>query len=181
MMHTLQHLGFSFLTDHVDLYPHINSIKQRISDVCLQEQNANIHSSAKLSFYTTFYVTNKRARYVDTLINRCDRSQISKLRLSAHQLSIEKGRYFNMPRHERLCQLCNANTIENEEHFLLHCPAYADSRSAAFKKLENHIENIQNYHNEKKLQLLLNSNSIHILKTSSAFITNCFSVRLNKT
>jgi hypothetical protein len=42
--------------------------------------------------------------------------------------------------------------MQIEEHFVLHCPAYADSRSAAFKKLENYITNIQNYHYDKKLQ-----------------------------
>jgi hypothetical protein len=64
---TLQHLGCSFLTDHVDLYPHNNAVKRRISDVCLQEENANIHSFAKLSFYKKFYITNECAKYVDTL------------------------------------------------------------------------------------------------------------------
>ena len=43
-------------------------------------------------------------------------------------LAIESGRYNNTPREERLCIHCNMNTIENEYHFPLVCPFYADLR-----------------------------------------------------
>lgn len=53
---------------------------------------------------------------------------LSRFRLSSHSLAIESGRYNNTPREERLCIHCNMNTIENEYHFLLVCPFYADLR-----------------------------------------------------
>ena len=45
----------------------------------------------------------------------------SKLRLSSHKLSIEKGRHSHpkIPEENRLCKVCGV--IENEKHFLLHC------------------------------------------------------------
>jgi hypothetical protein len=46
--------------------------------------------------------------------------------VSAHELAIEKGRYSNVPRSNRFCNACNANLIEDEEHFLLHCTAYTE-------------------------------------------------------
>ena len=67
---------------------------------------------------------NKRPDYVDKLKNRCDRSMICKIRISAHDLAIEKGRHSNIPRFERFCNACKSKVIEDEEHFLLHCTAY---------------------------------------------------------
>ena len=49
------------------------------------------------------------------------RKAICKLRLTAHNLLIETGRYVkpkNMPRSERICKNCNLNIIENEFHFV---------------------------------------------------------------
>ena len=37
---------------------------------------------------------NGRAAYVDNIILKSDRSNIAKLRICAHNLEIEKGRYF---------------------------------------------------------------------------------------
>jgi hypothetical protein len=56
-------------------------------------ENTIISESSKLSFYREFYEFDKRASYVDELTNRNDRSHLAKLRLSAHSLEIERGRY----------------------------------------------------------------------------------------
>ena len=48
--------------------------------------------------------------------------------LSYHNLAIERGRYENTPRDERICKNCNLNMVENEYHFLLVCPMYRDLR-----------------------------------------------------
>ena len=66
------------------------------------------------------------------------RKAICKLRLSAHNLLTETGRYAkpkSMPRSERICEHCNLNLIENEFHFLSQCSLYEPER----KKLYDHI------------------------------------------
>ena len=40
--------------------------------------------------------------------------------MSDHILEIERGRYKNIKREERLCQHCCLNKIDDEEHFNLH-------------------------------------------------------------
>ena len=66
---------------------------------------------------------------VDAVYNRFlredKRIQLTKWRLSSHDLHIERGRYTSpiTPRHERTCETC-PNAIENEEHVLFHCPRY---------------------------------------------------------
>ena len=56
------------------------------------------------------------------------RKALSKLRLSNHRLRIETGRFINEPLEHRLCIFCDQNNIENEEHFLVLCPAYNNIR-----------------------------------------------------
>ena len=56
------------------------------------------------------------------------RRVISKIRCSNHTLEIEKGRHFDIIREERLCKLCHANAIEDENHFLLKCQVYQPLR-----------------------------------------------------
>ena len=76
---TLQKIGYQFLTnDTIPLKSFLLSIKQRVSDYCIQEQNAAISNSSKLSFFRTFYTMNNRAGYVDQLNNRCDRAALAK-------------------------------------------------------------------------------------------------------
>ena len=50
-----------------------------------------------------------------------DRQAITKLRISAHKLPVETGRYVNVAYNERLCEHCDLNEIGNEQHFLMSC------------------------------------------------------------
>ncbi len=44
------------------------------------------------------------------------RRAITKIRLSAHDLPIEKGRRQNIPRHKRYCNMCPAIRVGDEFH-----------------------------------------------------------------
>ena len=50
--------------------------------------------------------------------------------LSSHDLAIEKGRNVKpkIPLKNRLCKLCNMNTIEEEDHMLLLCSFFDEDR-----------------------------------------------------
>ena len=53
--------------------------------------------------------------YLLQLNNFKNRQLIAKFRSSDHNLEIEKGRYKNIPRQQRLCNTCK--NIEDEDHF----------------------------------------------------------------
>ena len=55
------------------------------------------------------------------------RQSFSRLRLSAHRLRIETGRWSRTPREDRLCQ-CDLNEIQDERHVMFECPLSADIR-----------------------------------------------------
>ena len=87
------------------------------------------------------------------------RKIISRIRCSNHPLAIEKGRQTNpkTPRENRLCQLCNEEVIEDEEHFLLNCPVYTDLRN--HHQMDSHnISDVLNMENQYQLaQYLLSA------------------------
>lgn len=59
-------------------------------------------------------------RYLIKCQNLDYRTAITKLRLSNHDLCIERGRYLGLDKSERFCPFC-PELIETEEHFLLQC------------------------------------------------------------
>ena len=61
-------------------------------------------------------------------------SALSKLRLSAHQLRTETGRYASnrLDRALRLCTLCDKSDLVDEYHFVLVCPVYDTLRKNTF-------------------------------------------------
>ena len=167
-------LGLSYLSDtsNVSLRKQF-SVKQRIIDIHIQEQNMRLRNSKKLNTLMKFYKSNSRPSYVDILKNKNERAMLSKMRVSAHKLAIESGRYTRIktPKRERLCTVCNSGEIEDEEHFLLNCNAYTSIRHGFLTKLVNMNNQCLD------LKIILDNNNYYILKQSAKFIDNCFKQR----
>ena len=51
-----------------------------------------------------------------------------KFRCLSHKLPIEKGRFLNIERNERICLLCNKNELGDEFHYLFNCEFFHRSR-----------------------------------------------------
>ena len=177
---TLNDIGFSFvLTCSSDTIKcNLGNIKTRIDDIARQNQLSVINSSPKLEFYRTVNQPNSRALYVDLLKNKSDRCSISKIRLSAHKLAIETGRYHNVTRDNRICLFCNTNQVEDEIHFLFKCQKYHGERIIFFDQIKNSIpSNIVSI--IRNPWLIFDSESEEVLKSLSKYIKNCFSKREN--
>ncbi|KAH7307766.1 hypothetical protein KP509_22G076800 [Ceratopteris richardii] len=67
-------------------------------------------------------------RYMQTYLSHHLRVIIEQLRVSSHQLEIERGQSRGVPREERWCPVCQTE-VESEEHFVIRCPAYLDLRA----------------------------------------------------
>ena len=65
--------------------------------------------------------------YLNSTENIKDRTALTKIRLSNHDLMIEKGRHRDLDENERLCPFCN-NLVENEQHFILECGTFTALR-----------------------------------------------------
>ena len=60
------------------------------------------------------------------------RSKIAKLKLSDHNLEIERGRYYNVYRDRRICSFCH-KVVEDVGHFLIACKMYDTARKSLFE------------------------------------------------
>ena len=112
-----------------------------------------------------------------TLVNPFFRPVLVKLRISSHKLRIETGRYDNIPRDERLYNLCNCNRIGDETHFLLDCPSFSSIRDMFFSKLEPSLPFLRLQSHESLLSHLMNSTDYFINIQLISFISPCFELR----
>ena len=65
--------------------------------------------------------------YLDKIINIDHRKTFIKIGTGNNYLFIEKGRYENIDRQERLCPLCSRE-VENLNHFIFKCEILKDER-----------------------------------------------------
>ena len=80
-----------------------------------------------------------RELYLSEIKNKKIRTQLTKLRISDHNLMIERERYMGLHKNLRYCSFCQG-TVEDELHFLLNCPTYKYLRKPVMDSLS--IENI---------------------------------------
>ena len=160
-------LGFSYLsyTPNSNLLNKL-SIKQRIN-----EQNMRLKNSKKLNILMKLYRASIRPYYVDILKNKNERAMLSKLRISAHKLAIEGGRYLNIPKNERICTACYSGEVEDEEHFILNCSLYEPLRQDLCSKL------VKFNHQCLNLKIILDNHNHYILRMSCNFIEKCLNQR----
>ena len=110
--------------------------KQKLFDCFQQELFENINNSRTLTVYRAVKNTFLYEPYLDIIKNNKHRQLLTRLRVSAHRLRIESARYGRnrLERHERLCEICEDRTVEDEYHFILICGKYKDLRNILLPK-----------------------------------------------
>lgn len=131
-------------------------------------------SDGKLRTYTKIKSNYGFEKYLESINSFEHRRSLSKLRMSAHHLQVEVGRYQGIPPHLRLCQQCNSGEVEDEKHFLLKCSKYNNERVDLYKTISESCKNFVRLDDDQKLIWLLNCEDIIILKCLSEFtLKNC--------
>ena len=87
--------------------------------------------------------------------------RLSKLRISAHKLQMEIGRYQGTLWENRICCRCTSGQVENEIHYLLHCTYHADHREIFTTYLTSECQNLDD---KCKLIWILNNEDPTILR-----------------
>ena len=93
--------------------------------------------------------------YLSSVKNAKHRKSLSRLRLSNHQLTIEKGRHHEnpIPRTERLCKFCEV--VEDELHFIVSCDLFETERETLFEACRNSSALFEGMADEMKLIFIL--------------------------
>ena len=117
----------------------INTISKSLKKQFRESWENSIQTSSKLSFYRLCKTTFKKEAYLDLITNSKDRYNLTRLRISAHHLEIEKGRHINIPQKDKSCAWCELclglSIIENENNLLNDFDLYASNRKITTKKI----------------------------------------------
>ena len=155
-----------FITNHYEKF-----IKDQLKNYMKPETDSKLQTFAKC--YEEF----KIQPYLNNNLPKSIVKHLTKVRISAHTLLIEKGRYHRpkISRNLRLCSSCNK--IEDEEHFMLYCNRYDSLRKSLFSNLN--INSDYHVHVDKTMstrRCLLNPIDIQETKIICHFIQSAFSI-----
>ena len=161
----LNNLGFSHVWNNQEQNDiPFNEIKQRIIDQTNQEILMANTTSSKLETYCLFKLDTSCESYLNKITLNKYKFALSRFRLSSHNLALETGRYYNIPKENRICTFCNMNKIESEYHFLLVCPLYAELRRQYLPQYYCRWPSITKFKN------LMQSKSERVIKRLSKYI-----------
>lgn len=124
---------------------------------------------SKLQYYNTITDGDYDCEaYLTCVTNPKHRKALCRLRISAHDLKIERGRYTNTPREDRKCTVCGV--IEDELHFLDSCTRFHDLR---LQLMEHARVNARNP------SQLMTMQDVSIQQQLAEFVYNCMIIRNN--
>lgn len=127
-------------------------------------------SKGKLDTYSFLKTNFGLEKYLLILKNNESRRNITKLRISAHKLNIEKGRYQGIPREERKCTRCNLGELDDERHLLISCNHTKDLRTCLFASAKSYCKNFTSLNLDNQFLWLMNNENINILSLISDII-----------
>ena len=155
---------------------------QRMTDIFHQNAFAEINrNESKLRTYAKIKKVQGIESYLNTVTNVEKRIHLCKIRLSNHELNIEKGRHRGLEVFERECPLCPGNIVEDEIHFLLSCSTFSILREELFTEIRRILPRFQYISEEQQMVYLLSEENI--VNISGTFIQKAIELRrfiLNK-
>ena len=141
-----------------------------------QIENIKTSNTGKLSFYSHIFIKFQLQNYLHFPTAKEKRSALTKIRISAHSLSIETGRYNGTSRENRFCQFC-PTLVEDEMHFILKCAKYQNIRTS----YNNLFQKEEGTNDADLLRVILNPENISTTKQICSFIKDANTCRNNVT
>ena len=137
-------------------------------------------SQGKLSLYAKLKQSHGAESYCSIIDNPNHRRSLCKIRISAHPLKIETGRYGNQrtERDLRICTFCNSQEVEDEEHFLIRCGRYVHQRESLLQKISHECKNFASLCHASQAFYLLNAEG-DIIKWVARYCWECLELRNN--
>ena len=129
----------------------------------------------KLRYYNMFKYDMEKEDYLSFNITRYQRSLMAQFRLGILPLEIEVGRYRNIPLSNRICQMCTANVVEDEIHFLCECSSYSEFRSELFTSAKEADSNFSTNDLIDKFVYLMSNHQKSVIR----FLTKTVFKRIN--
>ena len=129
----------------------------------MKNSGENKGKNRQMTNYICFKTNFGLEKYLLLLKNSQQRKNLTRLRISAHQLHIEQSRYQGIPRQNRICNRCTSNEIDDEVHFLFSCTSSQDDCYYMNSKINSLCSNFNSLNSNQKLIWLLNTENVEIL------------------
>ena len=107
-------------------------------------------------------------------MNRGYRSILAQLRTGILPLEIEVGRWSSTAVEERICKLCIANVVEDENHFIFDCEFYHVKRFIIFDLVSSSCTTFRNSTKSQKWKILMSENYVY---NFGKFVSEIYSMR----
>ena len=112
----------------------ITDVKKKLLTMYEHVWKDQILRKSKLDLYCMVKNGYECAPHLKANIPKHARSLISQLRMGTLGLQLERGRYVNISRSDRICKLC-ATDVEDQLHFLFSCPKLLLTRDVMYAGL----------------------------------------------
>ena len=142
-----------------------------------QNDNGN-----KLRTFRKYKNVIEEEKYLALVNNWNARRNITKMRISAHNLPIEAGRHKRngkVPINERVCDLCNTKVIGDEFHIIMKCPVLRNARSKFVDKLHEIFPHFQHANEETQFVFIMQCGDADLCRVMCEFITEIVKIRGN--
>ena len=135
----------------------------------------------KLRFYKTLKTSFKVEPYIELVQNRNQRCNLTRIRISAHQLEVELLRYSvpKVPYPDRLCNYCTMQVPGDEVHFMGFCETFMNKRQCLIGKLSSLNPKILEYSKIEQVTIMLCPTTAQATKLVNKYIHIIFKAREN--
>jgi len=107
--------------------------------IIFSQSKNSIIEKIKSNVKNIFYVNNfseesdffSFKEYLD-ILKPGERKLFTRLRIGAHKLYVESGRWKKLSRDERICRFCESGNVEDEDHILWSCQNFQMERQSMY-------------------------------------------------
>ena len=133
--------------------------------------NNKINELPKAITYILFKSSPNLEKYTSAIPNQKHKIALCRLRVSSHNLMIEKGRHYRpkLEREERKCPNC-MNVVEDECHFIINCPLYNDNRSELIQEISKTCLNYDQMNDMQKFIFIMTNENTDIIKQLAKYV-----------
>lgn len=141
----------------------------------------NCNQANKLRHYRGFKNSIYLEPYLLLTYSRERRRVFTKLRISAHNLHIEKGRMQNnyKPVNQRVCYCCNDGSVESEVHFILYCKLYQQERTVFIQELTEIYPSLTLWSDIELYNFIMTAKEHDVCNLVTEYIHTAFTKRNN--
>ena len=170
--------NIGLLTDDFPTSKFVKSTRNHFINQWQTEMNINSGDDKKLRTYSKFKRKFEIENYLLTVKDWFIKKNITRFRISAHNLKIETGRHRRpekTPLEERVCELCNK--IEDEIHLMLYCKIYDSERNIMFKEITDIFPAFTTLGDQEKFIFLMNLDDTEKIKIVETYFSKILKKR----